>query len=210
MTGLGLERASAPTLYFFGVTTTKSSIMTVFPKWAKSLGLKDAVIKGVDFPLHAPAKSYPSCGHVFEERSGITGRAGHDTQDRPLSGLPRSFRCCRSPCAAHGRDELSFEARRRVRLPRQGPDLLRPRARRIAARAPFRADGRRSLLDRRRRLDHRADLAFDAEGARRRPAVSHRGLGSQSCAPRGDPARPCRAPLRRPDQLCPRCRRHRQ
>jgi shikimate 5-dehydrogenase len=30
----------------------------VFPKWAKSLGLKDAVIKGVDFPLRAPAESY--------------------------------------------------------------------------------------------------------------------------------------------------------
>src|SRR3984957_2331184 len=58
MTGLGLEPATAPTLYFFGVTTTKSSIMTVFPKWAKSLGLKDAVIKGVDFPLRAPAESY--------------------------------------------------------------------------------------------------------------------------------------------------------
>jgi shikimate 5-dehydrogenase len=53
-----LEPATAPTLYFFGVTTTKSSIMTVFPRWAESLGLKDAVIKGVDFPLHAPAESY--------------------------------------------------------------------------------------------------------------------------------------------------------
>jgi shikimate 5-dehydrogenase len=53
-----LEPATAPTLYFFGVTTTKSSIMTVFPLWAESLGLKAAVIKGVDFPLHAPAKSY--------------------------------------------------------------------------------------------------------------------------------------------------------
>jgi shikimate 5-dehydrogenase len=53
-----LEPATAPTLYFFGVTTMKSSIMTVFPGWAKSLGLKDAVIKGVDFPLHAPAESY--------------------------------------------------------------------------------------------------------------------------------------------------------
>ena len=58
MTGLGLEPATAPTLYFFGVTTTKSSIMKVFPRWAESLGLKDAVIKGVDFPLHAPAESY--------------------------------------------------------------------------------------------------------------------------------------------------------
>jgi shikimate 5-dehydrogenase len=58
MTGLGLEPATAPTLYFFGVTTTKSSIMKVFPRWAESLGLKDAVIRGVDFPLHAPAESY--------------------------------------------------------------------------------------------------------------------------------------------------------
>ncbi len=53
-----LEPATAPTLYFFGVTTTKSSIMKVFPSWAKRLGLKDAVIKGVDFPLHAPPESY--------------------------------------------------------------------------------------------------------------------------------------------------------
>src|SRR6202451_1950682 len=53
-----LEPATAPTLYFFGVTTTKSSIMKVFPRWAESLGLKDAVIKGVDFPLHAPAEPY--------------------------------------------------------------------------------------------------------------------------------------------------------
>ena len=50
--------ATAPTLYFFGVTTAKSSIMKVFPAWAKHLGLDDAVIKGVDFPLHAPAGHY--------------------------------------------------------------------------------------------------------------------------------------------------------
>jgi shikimate 5-dehydrogenase len=53
-----LERATAPTLYFFGVTTAKSSIMKVFPAWAEHLRLGDAVIKGVDFPLHAPAAAY--------------------------------------------------------------------------------------------------------------------------------------------------------
>ena len=53
-----LEPATAPTLYFFGVTTTKSSIMKVFPAWAKQLGLNGAVIQGVDFPLHAPPESY--------------------------------------------------------------------------------------------------------------------------------------------------------
>jgi shikimate 5-dehydrogenase len=54
----GYSAATAPTLFFFGVTTAKSSIMNVFPAWAKRLGLKDAVIKGVDFPLHAPAADY--------------------------------------------------------------------------------------------------------------------------------------------------------
>jgi shikimate 5-dehydrogenase len=32
--------------------------MKVFPKWAKALDLKDAVIKGIDLPLHAPADQY--------------------------------------------------------------------------------------------------------------------------------------------------------
>ena len=44
--------ATQPTIYFIGVTTTQSSIMRVFPEWAKALGLKDAVIKGIDFKPH--------------------------------------------------------------------------------------------------------------------------------------------------------------
>ena len=31
------EPAKRPTLYFIGVTTTKSSIMTIFPAWANEL-----------------------------------------------------------------------------------------------------------------------------------------------------------------------------
>jgi len=50
--------ATEPTLYFIGVTTTKSSIMKVFPAWADYLGLKGAVIKGIDFPLHAAPDAY--------------------------------------------------------------------------------------------------------------------------------------------------------
>lgn len=52
------ESAKQPTIYFIGVTTTQSSIMKVFPKWAQALGLKDACIKGIDLPLHAPAEQY--------------------------------------------------------------------------------------------------------------------------------------------------------
>lgn len=50
--------ATQPTLYFIGVTTAKSSIMKVFPAWASALGLRDAVIKGIDFPLHAEGDAY--------------------------------------------------------------------------------------------------------------------------------------------------------
>ncbi|MGK9233574.1 hypothetical protein KXS07_25315 [Inquilinus limosus] len=50
--------ATRPTLYFIGVTTGKSSIMTVFPAWAEALGLADAVIRGIDFPLHADPAAY--------------------------------------------------------------------------------------------------------------------------------------------------------
>ncbi|MBE7182798.1 MAG: shikimate dehydrogenase [Methylobacterium mesophilicum] len=50
--------ATRPTLYFIGVTTAKSSIMKVFPAWADYLGLENAVIKGIDFPLHAAPSAY--------------------------------------------------------------------------------------------------------------------------------------------------------
>lgn len=51
------EPAKTPTFYFIGVTTSKSSIMKVFPKWAKALNL-DACIKGFDFTPHSPAEDY--------------------------------------------------------------------------------------------------------------------------------------------------------
>jgi len=52
-----LEAATQPTMYFIGVTTTKSSIMKVFPEWAKALGI-DAVMKGIDIEIHADAQVY--------------------------------------------------------------------------------------------------------------------------------------------------------
>lgn len=52
------SKATQPTIYFIGVTTTKSSIMNVFPLWAKALGLKNAVIKGIDIEIHAEPEVY--------------------------------------------------------------------------------------------------------------------------------------------------------
>ncbi|MGE5581415.1 MAG: shikimate dehydrogenase family protein [Bacillota bacterium] len=51
-------KATQPTMYFIGVTTTRSSIMKLFPLWAKALGLKDAVIKGIDLEIHADPQVY--------------------------------------------------------------------------------------------------------------------------------------------------------
>ncbi len=48
---------TTPTMYFVGVTTSKSSIMKVFPKWSTILGL-GAEIAGYDVALHAPAEDY--------------------------------------------------------------------------------------------------------------------------------------------------------
>jgi shikimate 5-dehydrogenase len=45
-------KATQPTMYFIGVTTGKSSIMSVFPRWAEHLGLKDTVIHGIDCKWH--------------------------------------------------------------------------------------------------------------------------------------------------------------
>jgi len=52
------QKAKQPTFYFIGVTTEKSSIMKIFPKWAEELGLDNVIIKGIDLPIHAPDEDY--------------------------------------------------------------------------------------------------------------------------------------------------------
>jgi shikimate 5-dehydrogenase len=54
-------------LYFIGVTTTKSSIMKVFPRWSDILGL-GAEIVGYDAPIHGPAEVYETIvRHIKED-----------------------------------------------------------------------------------------------------------------------------------------------
>jgi shikimate 5-dehydrogenase len=52
------EKATQRTLYFIGVTTTKSSIMKLYPLWAEALGIGDTVIKGIDIEIHADPQVY--------------------------------------------------------------------------------------------------------------------------------------------------------
>jgi shikimate 5-dehydrogenase len=45
-------------MYFIGVSTTQSSIMKIFPHWARHLGVLDAQLIGIDFPLHTKPAAY--------------------------------------------------------------------------------------------------------------------------------------------------------
>ena len=51
-THFDFQPARVPTFYFVGMTTAKSSIMRVFPAWARHLGLGDVPIRGIDCRWH--------------------------------------------------------------------------------------------------------------------------------------------------------------
>jgi shikimate 5-dehydrogenase len=51
-------RQVQPTMYFIGVSTSKSSIMQIFPLWMKELGRSEVVLQGVDLALHDTAENY--------------------------------------------------------------------------------------------------------------------------------------------------------
>lgn len=49
---------TVPTFYFIGVTTSKSSIMKVFPLWMKVLGREEVVLEGIDCLIHDTDEAY--------------------------------------------------------------------------------------------------------------------------------------------------------
>lgn len=53
-----IEQRQQPTFYFVGVTTTKSSIMKIFPRWTQELGHPRVVIQGIDLKLHDSTEAY--------------------------------------------------------------------------------------------------------------------------------------------------------
>lgn len=55
---MDLGPATRPTFYFIGVTTAKSSIMKVFPAWARQLNLGDCEIRGIDCKWHDEPQVY--------------------------------------------------------------------------------------------------------------------------------------------------------
>ena len=67
MTKLDLTPADWPTFYFVGVTTAKSSIMKVFPAWARHLGMGDCAIRGIDCALHDDPAVYRKVVQFLKE-----------------------------------------------------------------------------------------------------------------------------------------------
>ena len=53
-----LHRPKERTFYFIGVTTSKSSIMKIFPYWVKALNIPDTKIEGYDIEVHGPKEKY--------------------------------------------------------------------------------------------------------------------------------------------------------
>ncbi|MCY4019981.1 MAG: shikimate dehydrogenase [Chloroflexi bacterium] len=60
------------TFIFIGVSTGQSSIMMIFPRWAKILGLT-AKILGRDIPLNAPPASYRRIANEIREDPAVRG-----------------------------------------------------------------------------------------------------------------------------------------
>jgi shikimate 5-dehydrogenase len=53
-----LTPKTVPTFYFIGVTTTRSSIIQIFPKWMRVLGHPDIQLEGIDLRIHDEPQNY--------------------------------------------------------------------------------------------------------------------------------------------------------
>ncbi len=117
------QPATRPTLYFIGVTTGQSSIMRVFPAWAQHLGLAEAVIKGMDFPIGADPAAYReavafikadplSMGALVTTHKIDLFKACHDLFDviDPLASLTDETSCIskqNGKLVCHAKDPIS-------------------------------------------------------------------------------------------------------
>ncbi len=65
--------ATRPTLHFIGVSTRRSSIMSIFPRWAEALGLGPCAINGIDLPLGADPDRYRQVVSFIRDDPGSVG-----------------------------------------------------------------------------------------------------------------------------------------
>ncbi|HEY4662260.1 MAG TPA: hypothetical protein VIH07_01130 [Candidatus Humimicrobiaceae bacterium] len=58
MNNYKIIKKEKPTFYFIGVTTSKSSIMKIFPLWMRELGKPEIMIDGMDLKIHDNPENY--------------------------------------------------------------------------------------------------------------------------------------------------------
>ena len=157
-------KAVKPTMYFIGVTTAKSSIMKVFPEWAKALNLGDCEIKGMDFKQHDESAMYReavafikndplSLGALVTTHKLDLLKACRDQFERldPLAGMMH---------------EISSISKDGGKLVGHAKDpITRPLAGCLPAGASLGEDRSRGAAARGGRVIDRAELAHDEEGA---------------------------------------------
>lgn len=68
-----LEIPKKRTFYFIGVTTSKSSIMKIFPHWIKALDIPETIIKGFDIEVHGPREKYREIVLHIKNNNQIVG-----------------------------------------------------------------------------------------------------------------------------------------
>ena len=169
--------ADKPTFWFIGVTTAQSSIMRVFPDWARHLGLGDVAMRGIDLALHDRPERYRAVVRFLKTDPLSRGAlvtthkldlfaAAHDLFDE----IDPHARLMAEP-------KIALSKRAAADLPCQDPDLVRSwRCDGFLPPDPFRPHRGELFLKWAPRLDHRAlagTLAQVARGANR-PARNNR------------------------------------
>lgn len=88
-------------LYFIGVSTTESSIMTIFPAWASTLGL-DVEMRGIDLRLNVPPDEVRAALDALRADPDARGAlvtthkaAVHDAAESWFDELDERARLCR-------------------------------------------------------------------------------------------------------------------
>ena len=67
-----LKSPDVPTFYFVGMTTSRSSIMKVFPDWVKHLGLNTLIV-GIDCKWHDSRERYREIVHFLKSEPNAVG-----------------------------------------------------------------------------------------------------------------------------------------
>jgi len=71
------EQAVGPgcrrTFVFVGVTTGRSSIRRIFPRWTEILGLPEILLEGIDHPLHDSTAAYRATVQRVKDDPQCTG-----------------------------------------------------------------------------------------------------------------------------------------